>query len=150
MIHRSMREWEYLKVAEDGNDEAISRTAADSLIAAARASGVGGEDGEVILVNGHKRLRAQQIVGVLASPSVTLEILPKIDGLDTGATRRCLVHMLARVFDLDVASGTMVDLGWQRHDLLEILIRLFCDRLFEAVHRGLPRRYIDCEDDLAA
>lgn len=150
MIHRSIREWEYLKVAEDGNDEAISRTAADSLIVAARASRIGGEDGEAILVNGHKRLRAQQFVGVLASPNVTLEILPKIDGLDTGATRRCLVHMLARVLNLDVASGTMVDLGWQRHDLLEILIRLFCDRLFEAVHRGLPRRYVGHEDDLAA
>ena len=99
---------------------------------------------------GHKRLRAQQIVGVLASPSVTLEILPKIDGLDTGATRHRLVQMLARVFDLDIASGSMADLGWQQHDLLEVLIRLFCDRLFEAVHRGLPRRYIALEDDLAA
>jgi 5-methylcytosine-specific restriction enzyme subunit McrC len=150
MIHRSVREWAYLDVAEDGGDETISRKAADSLIATARASHIGGEDGETILINGHKRLRAQQVVGVLASPSATLEILPKIDGLDTGATRACLIHMLARVFDLDIASGMLVDLGWQRHDLLEILVRLFCDRLFEAVHRGLPRRYIDCEDDLAA
>jgi 5-methylcytosine-specific restriction enzyme subunit McrC len=150
MISRSVREWEYLKVAEGGGDDAISRVAADSLIATARALRIGGEDGETILVNGHKRLRAQQIVGVLASPSVTLEILPKIDGLDTGATRHRLVQMLARVFDLDIASGSMADLGWQQHDLLEVLIRLFCDRLFEAVHRGLPRRYIALEDDLAA
>ena len=150
MIHRSIREWEYLKIAEDGNDEAISRKHADSLISAARALRMGGEDGEDILVNGHKRLRAKQVVGILASPTITLEILPKIDGLDTGDTRRCLIHMLARVFDLNVASGTMVDLGWQRHDLLEILIRLFCDRLFEAIHCGVSRRYVGHEDDLAA
>ncbi len=150
MIHRSIREWAYLHIAEDDGDEVISRAAADSLVATARALRIGGEDGEAILINGHRRLRAQQIVGVLASPSVTLEILPKIDGLDAGATRRCLVHMLARVFDLNVASGAMADLGWQRHDLLEILIRLFCDRLFEAVHRGLSRRYVGREDDLAA
>ena len=58
--------------------------------------------------------------------------------------------MLARVFDLNISSGAMADLGWQRHDLLEVLIRLFCDRLFEAVHRGLSRRYVDREDDLKA
>ena len=94
------------------------------------------------MVNGHKRLRAQQVVGVLASPLATLEILPKIDGLESEGVRRNLIHMLARVFDLDVDSGAMVDLGWQRNDLLEILIRLFCNKLFEAVHRGLPRRYV--------
>jgi 5-methylcytosine-specific restriction enzyme subunit McrC len=58
--------------------------------------------------------------------------------------------MLARVFDLDVSSGAITELGWQQHDLLEILIRLFCDRLFEAIHRGLPRRYKGQEADLPA
>ena len=128
----------------------IPRVAADSLVASARASRIGGQDGEKILVNGHNKLRAQQFVGVLGTPSAALEILPKIDGLDTGDTRNCLVHMLARVFDLNISSGAMADLGWQRHDLLEVLIRLFCDRLFEAVHRGLSRRYVDREDDLKA
>lgn len=150
MIHRRIREWDYIAVDESRGDEGLTRQAADALVATARASGLGGADGETILVNGHRRLRAQQVVGILASPSVTLEILPKIDGLDDGETRRHLVHMLARVLDLDVASGAMADLGWQRHDLLEVLIRLFCDRLFEAVRRGLPRRYVGQEDDLPA
>lgn len=150
MIRRSLREWGYLQIAEDGGDEVVSRAIADNLVATARASRVGGEEGEAILVNGHNRLRAQQIVGVLCSSRATLEILPKIDGLDDGGTRQRLVHMLARVFELDVASGALADLGWQRHDLLEILIRLFCDRLFEAVHRGLSRRYVGREEDLAA
>jgi len=42
--------------------------------------------------------------GVLVSPTATLEILPKIDGLNAGATRHRLIHMLARVFDLIIAS----------------------------------------------
>lgn len=150
MIRRRILEWDYLAVDESGDDNVIPRLAADSLVATARAARVGGADGEGILVNGHRRLRAQQVVGVLVSPAATLEILPKIDGLDAGATRRGLIHMLAQVFDLDVASGAITDLGWQQHDLLEILIRLFCDRLFEAVHRGLPRRYVAQEEDLAA
>jgi 5-methylcytosine-specific restriction enzyme subunit McrC len=150
MTAYNVREWEYVRVAEGVGDDTISRSDADSLIATARALSIGGDDGESILINGHKRLRAQQVVGVLASPNVTLEILPKIDGLDANKTRHFLVHMLAHVFDLNIASGAMTDLGSQRHDLLEILIKLFCDDLFEAVHRGLPRRYVGHEDDLAA
>jgi 5-methylcytosine-specific restriction enzyme subunit McrC len=148
VIKRSILEWSYLDVCDDTGAEGITRANADALIDTARASRIGGEEGEAVLVNGHRRLRAQQVVGVVAAPGVTLEILPKIDGLTTEGIRRNLVRMLARVFDLKVASGSLADLGWQRHDLLEILIRLFCDQLFEAVHRGLPRRYIAHEDDL--
>ena len=146
----SLREWDYLKVGVDAAAGEITRVAADGLIAAAKASGLGGADGEAVLCNGHARLRAQQVVGVIATPNATLEILPKIDGLDEGGTRQRLVHMLARVYDLDVASGDVAHLGWQNQDLLEVLIRLFCDRLFAVVHRGLPRRYVGQEDDLPA
>lgn len=100
-----------MAVADDGAGEAIPRWAADRLVAAARASGLGGADGEAVLVNGHRRLRAQQVVGVLAAQGATLEILPKIDGLDAGATRHRLVHMLARVWDLEVSSGALTDLS---------------------------------------
>ena len=150
MNRHTLREWDYLPVGENADRGEIPRRVADGLVAAARASGVGGPDGETVLVNGHARLRAGQVVGVLVTPAATREILPKIAGLDEGATRRQLVHMLARVFDLDIAGGDLTGLGWQKHDLLEILIRMFCDRLFSAVHRGLPRRYVQHQDDLPA
>jgi 5-methylcytosine-specific restriction enzyme subunit McrC len=150
VTRHTLREWEYLPIGDNAVGGEISRRAADTLVAAAKRSGLGGADGETILVNGHTRLRAQQIVGVLVTPAATLEILPKIDGLDEGATRQRLIHMLARVFDLDIASGAITQLGWQNHDLLEVLIRLFCDKLFAVVHRGLPRRYVSQQDDLPA
>ena len=150
MIHRSLREWEYLPVSEEGVDGSIPRWAADRLVGAAREARVGGADGEGVLVNGHRRLGARQVVGILAAPGATLEILPKIDTLDAGTTRHRLVHMLARVFDLDVTSASLTGVSSQKHDLLEIIIRLFCDRLIEAVRRGLPRRYIPMEADRAA
>ena len=150
MIRRSLREWQYLPVNDSEEDGAISRVLADRLVETARAARIGGDDGEGILVNGARKLRAQQVVGVIAADGITLEILPKIDGADDAATRRNLVHMLATVLDLEIASGSMTELGWQRYDLLEILIRLFIDKLFEALHRGLPRRYVGCEDDLLA
>ena len=148
MLH-SLREWDYLLVSESGDEGTVPRRVADSLVVAARASRVGGPDGARVLTNGHQWLRAQQVVGVLAASAATLEILPKIDGLEAGATRLRLVHMLARVFDLDVAPGSMADLGCQEHDLLEIVIRLFCDRLIEAVRRGLARNYVSEEAERA-
>ena len=92
-------------------------------------------------------LKAAQVVGVLAVPGKTLEILPKIDGKD-GAVRKALIHMLAVAHRLRVADGELASLDTQRRDLLEILVGLFANRLLSAVRRGLSRRYIGHEDDL--
>ncbi len=149
MTDRTLREWDYLSIG-DGRDE-LPRPLADALVDAAARSPLGGSEGEKILINGHKRLRARQTVGVLTARGVTLEILPKIEAIeaiDDRTLRGCLIHMLARVYDLDIAPGELAKLGEQSRDLLEILIRLFCDRLHELVRRGLPRRYVGCEDDL--
>jgi 5-methylcytosine-specific restriction enzyme subunit McrC len=137
-----------MPVGAEADQQAIPRHAADSLLAVARASRIGGSEGESILVDGRRRLRAQQVVGVLAARDATLEILPKIDGLDAGATRQNLIHMLARIYELHIADGALTELGSQQHDLLEVLIRLFTDKLFEAVRRGLPRRYVTQSEDL--
>ena len=109
---------------------------------------LGGSKAERILVDYDQRLRAQQVVGVLTAPGISLEILPKIDGLEADGTRINLIRMLARTLDLKIAGGALTPVGWQRHDILEILIRLFCDKLLDAIHRGLARRYVRYEDDL--
>lgn len=150
MIFRSVREWSYLEVEPPGPG-AFSRDLADRIVTVASKVRNSGFEGEKVLVNHPKRLRAQQVVGMVAADGVALEILPKIEGEESDAdARKSLVHMLAVVLDLDIADGAITDLGWQKENLLEILIRLFCDRLFAAVHRGLPRRYNEQEDDLAA
>lgn len=153
MITRTVLEWRKLRYGE-GADE-IPEWAADRIAAVARASPLGGEEGARILHHGKTALRAQQVVGVIAAQDCTLEILPKIDGLGDGETaasqakiRRNLVHMLAVALDLEIATGQLARLDWQDENLLEVLIRLFCDKLFEAVHLGLPRRYVNHEDDL--
>ncbi len=153
MIHRSILEWRKIAYG-DGEDE-IREWAADRLAAVAKASPLGGEEGARILQHARTFLKAQQVVGIIAAENCSLEILPKIDGLGDGESdgskaqiRQNLVHMLAVALDLDIASGRLAELGHQRENLLEILIRLFCEKLFEAVHRGLPRRYVAFEEDL--
>ena len=57
--------------------------------------------------------------------------------------------MLTVTWRLPVADGEFAALDTQRHDLLELLIRLFADRLLAVVRRGMPRRYLAHEEDLA-
>ncbi len=147
-----MQEWDYLDIGT-GSD-AIPRSALNRLLTGARTTqkrlGLGGSAGEAVISDRGSRVRAGQVVGVLTARGVSLEILPKIDGLDCGATRLNLVRMLARANGFRIADGEMDDLGHQRFDLLELLIALFCRKLFAAIHRGLPRRYVASADDLNA
>lgn len=103
-------------------------------------------------VNQHT-LAAQQYVGTVQIGPLTIEILPKIEG--SGATpsdttiRRNLIGMLMVALDLDIAEGDIARIAVQQHGILEILIRLFCDKLFAQVHRGLVRRYEAEEENLS-
>ena len=87
-------------------------------------------------------------MGVLVIPGrKTLEILPKIDGGDEDV-RVALVRMLAVAWELRLFAGEFASFRTQHHDLLELLIRLFAERLLVVVRRGLPRRYVALKEDL--
>ena len=108
-----------------------------------------------MLEHGRKALRARGVVGVIATPDCQLEILPKIEGagescVDNAKLRDRLIHMLATVWNVRIDAGALTRLGWQRDTILELLIRLFCGKLADAVRLGMPRQYIDLEDDLPA
>lgn len=77
-----------------------------------------------------------------------MEILPKIDGED-GAVRRSLTRMLAVALGISVADRDTSSMATQREDLLEVLVRLFAERLLVSVRRGLPHRYRRREENLA-
>ena len=94
-------------------------------------------------------LRAGQVVGVLSVPGASLEILPKIDGEQDGGVRRSLTRMLAVAMGLPMADRETSSMATQRENLLEVLVRLFAERLLVAVRRGLPHRYRGREEDLA-
>ncbi|MCT8266480.1 McrC family protein [Afifella sp. JA880] len=153
MIRRTVREWE--RIAYGSDDAEIPETQADRLAAVARASVFSGRGGEGVLEHGRKGLRARGVVGVIAAPDCQLEILPKIEGGGETAVsdvtlRVRLIHMLAATYDLPIEAGTMTRLGCQRETMLELLIRLFCTKLTDAVHQGMPRHYLQHEDDLPA
>lgn len=137
------REWEELPTGAltDADLEVLHRAATNE----ARRAGFA-ED--AILKRTEKSLAAQQMVGMLAAPGIAVEILPKVDGPD-GAVRAALAQMLAVVRNLDMATSDLATMSTQRHNWLELLIRLFAKRLRTAIRRGLPRRYVQHEEDLA-
>jgi 5-methylcytosine-specific restriction enzyme subunit McrC len=144
----SLREWESISIgdAEGG----IPRHLASQLLRAAGKAQkrLRSPNAPQILSERGQALRAGQVVGVLRAPGVTLEILPKIGARDDPETRTILVRMLAYILNLKIAADKLVELGHQKFDVLEIVIQLFCKKLFTAIHRGLPRRYIKSEEDL--
>ncbi len=156
MIRRTVHEWGRLPYGSDpGNPNTIPFDLADRLAAAAKVSPLSGRGGRGVLEHGRHALRARGVVGVLAAEGGTLEILPKIDIPVEGgkeeqnaAIRERLVHMLAVALDIRLDIGTLTELNWQRDTLLEIVVRVFTERLADAVRQGMPRRYVDHEDDL--
>lgn len=151
----TIHEWEKLPYG-DGEGQ-IPDEMAGQLAAIAAASPLSGRGGGGVLEHGRHALRARGVVGVLSTRGCTLEILPKIDvdadkdldGQNT-AIRKRLIHMLAVALDLKIDLGSITELAWQRETLLEILIRIFSEKLTDAVRQGMPRRYIEQEDDLPA
>jgi 5-methylcytosine-specific restriction enzyme subunit McrC len=93
-------------------------------------------------------VRTSEQVGVIAAPSIRLEILPKIDSVGSGAARTVLVRMLASVWGITIHEGELAQMATQKRDLLEIFIHLFALRLNTEVRKGLGRTYQQHRDDL--
>ncbi len=150
MTHLAISEWGRVPVGERG----FGRAQANALLDAARAHRCGGREGTAILNDHYRHLTAGQIVGVLAAPGCSLEILPKVDPLapdeKTPDVRRRLVQMLDVALGLGLSDGGAAPIVRQSETLLDVLVRIFADKLLAEVRRGLPRRYIQCEDDLPA
>jgi 5-methylcytosine-specific restriction enzyme subunit McrC len=85
-------------------------------------------------------LVAQNFVGVINLGRDQVEILPKIEG-DVSQVRHNLARMISTVLDLDLYDGDASKVDKSNDSILEILIRLFCDRLWQAIRRGMVRRY---------
>ena len=156
MSHLAVSEWGRIAVLDRPGEGGFTRPQANALIAAARAHSLGGDEGTTILRDHFRHLTAGQMVGVIAAPGCSLEIFPKIDRLDIASSegrrtvRERLVRMLDVALGLDIGDGAASAMARQAEGLLDILIRLFADKLLTEARRGLPRAYLQHEDDLPA
>ena len=145
MFSKTVQEWGHLSIGDDG---VAPRAAERLLVLSERMARQLRTPQRVLTRTIQPSLQAGQVVGVMTVPGATIEILPKIDGEDNSSVRRALTRMLAVARGLPIADGELARLRTQREDLLEVLIRLFGDRLLGMVRRGLPHRYRPVEEDL--
>lgn len=140
----TVREWGHLPIGEEGVSEPTARRL---LLLSERATRQLRVPQPVLARTTRPSLRAGQVVGVVAVPGASVEILPKIDRPD-GAVRKALVHILSVACGLPVTDNELTQLAAQDETLLEFLVGVFADRLLTAVRRGLPHRYRLRQDDL--
>ncbi|CAH0497766.1 McrC family protein [Novosphingobium sp. CECT 9465] len=156
MTHLCAHEWGRVAVHNGTGpalERAFTRSQANALLLAARSHPLANRSGTNILVDRYTEIGAQQVVGVIAAPGCSLEILPKIDATsdeNDETIRTRLVSMLDVALGLKLGDGQALAMARQKETLLDILIRLFADRLLAEARRGLPRAYMAQEENLAA
>ncbi|MBF5007746.1 McrC family protein [Diaphorobacter caeni] len=92
-------------------------------------------------------LIAQNYVGVIHLGGWQVEVLPKIEAPQY-RTRQNLLQMVASALNLQLHGGELASLDRASHSILEVLIRLYCDMLWQAIHKGVVRRYQSQQDNL--
>lgn len=156
MTHLTVHEWGRVGVhngSGQGPEKTFARSQVNALLLAARSHPLANRSGTNILVDRYSEIWAQQVAGVIAAHDSSLEILPKIDAAadeNDESIRARLVKMLDVALGLKLGDGQALAMARQKETLLDILIRLFADRLLAEARRGLPRAYVAQEEDLTA
>lgn len=88
-------------------------------------------------------------VGIVALKGVQIEVRPKIEPNSTTATSSevDLCKMLNVCFDLDVPTESAADVDISS-SILEVISHAFGKKVLKSAQHGLPRRYVDAQDDL--
>jgi len=90
----------------------------------------------------YQRIKFNQFVGVIAVGSLTIEVLPKADGVEDEARwQRALIQMLKVAHGLPLHEAGHAKLALRRTSVLEYFLRLFVDEVQRLVHQGPVKRY---------
>ena len=104
---------------------------------------------------GDRSARTTQWVGVIQVPGLQVEILPKIDEVDSNGkdeketqARNNLLYMLSVAGQVPVRERDVARLASRKASLSETLAAIFADRLRRELLRGPERAYIRREENL--
>ena len=140
----SVSEYDRIRVSDDGVGSCtLTSREARSLRTLNKIHGR-----EIFKFADEESLIAQQFVGVAQVEGLLIEVLPKIDDLDESNARYNLVGMLCVALGMDISEGHGALVGRQNFGLLEVLIRIFCDKLGAQLKRGIHRQYESEEENL--
>jgi 5-methylcytosine-specific restriction enzyme subunit McrC len=90
----------------------------------------------------YQRIKFNQHVGVIAVGDLTIEVLPKADGIeDVAKWQKALIQLLKVAHGLPLHDAGHAQLALRRTSVLEYFLRLFVEEVQRLVHRGLVKRY---------
>jgi len=144
-VTKTIREWDTIEVPCEGIDEKTADQLCELAACESKRLKVAAP---ALSWKNRTTLQAGQVVGILALPSFSLEILPKIESENDTQVREALTHMLNIAWDLPVVTSATTLMRLQNDDLLEVLITSFTEKFLAVIRRGLPRRYVSFEDEL--
>ncbi len=99
---------------------------------------------------GNQEIKFGHYCGVISLGNLTIEILPKIYGVevDAGSSRYALVRMLAKARRLKLSRAGSAGVALQKHNLLDVFILHFCDQLHAQLMQGMILKYIERKENL--
>jgi 5-methylcytosine-specific restriction enzyme subunit McrC len=106
---------------------------------------------------GHRNyIRALNNVGVVQVPGIQVEILPKIDhsfeeNIENKTLENAqsnLLYMLSLTKRLPLVDRDLSSLNFQKFSFLEILFKIFVERLIKELRKGLDHSYINKEENV--
>lgn len=87
-------------------------------------------------------LTCQQWVGVVSTPQITIEILPKIYNTDNyEQIRNILIYMLQVAYDVPIRNNINARVSNGRDGFFEILARIFLNELDFQIKAGIHKEY---------
>ena len=101
-------------------------------------------------------IKSSHYVGVIKYKNIQFEILPKLLGKadDRDDIRKQilknLLYMLSYTKQLDIKDNEVANITSCPNPFIETLIRVFADRLFDALKRFVPKNYEVCEENTSA
>lgn len=92
-------------------------------------------------------IKATQYCGILNLDGENFYILPKI-AEDARHDLDVFIYMLMYAYDVNVGNEDLSGSANRKHRLLEVLIKMFTNKLLEQLRLGLYREYITLQDNL--
>lgn|GEM_PF-786940 len=93
-------------------------------------------------------LKTRQYCGILNFEGQDIYLLPKIVDKNDTTNLNVFIYMLRYAYDIKLENEDIASCKNEKHNILEVFIQLFAQRLFKEFGRGVYKEYITEQDNL--
>ena len=93
-------------------------------------------------------LKSQQYCGILNFGDKDYYLLPKVADNNDEKNLDIFIYMLMYAYDIKLENEDIASCKNEKHNILEVFIQLFAQRLFKEFGRGIYKEYITEQDNL--